>query len=178
MAPVADLDLLRVAEGRHGNVVVRGESHEGEVLPDILADELAVVFAAVLELDLDFRGVAGHMVVRENVDLLAVLAHDHAGAEAGPLEFPLVRFLVFVVGPRISEEKLEGRTEVEGRNLLFYDFGHVDLDDHRDDPLGDLAETVLISFQGVDFISAEAEVLGREELGRTQGQADRKKDRK
>jgi len=137
------------------------EGQERQILARVLADELGREFLPVVELEGDFRGVAGDVVVGDHVVQVAVAADDDSRPEAARTELP---FLALAFVPRLTEEELPG-DPVELRRLLPPDLHGVHFNREFQRILRDGAEGRLEGF-------GDLERVGRHETGRLFG-ADR-----
>src|SRR5690606_11861737 len=79
--PLADLELVRVADGGDGEVGGAEHADHREVRRRVLADDLGVVLALVVEEDADARGPGDEVGVRDDV---AARRDDDAAAGRAP----------------------------------------------------------------------------------------------
>ena len=101
--------LVGLAEGDGGQVVAEIHLDDGEVGVRIGADDVSLGRAAIGERHFDLVGGFHHMVVGENV---TVMADDDAGTQAGAL-------LRGIVVELVAEEETEARVIHEGRCRAF-----------------------------------------------------------
>jgi len=128
---VADMRLVRLSEGNRRKVVADIHLDHGEIRVRVGAHDMALGGAAVSECDFDLVGGLHHVMVGQDV---AVMADDDPGAQAGAL-------LRDVVIEFVAEEETETRVVHEWRGRRLHLAAGKDIYHRRHDLLCRTAET-------------------------------------